>query len=92
MTAILFWVGAVGLFFDWRYLRRGGERPTTREKKYLAYAIGISIAGTAGFVFFTGNAAVAGEMSALLASTVLVLWSFRRWRVRRAHPAQAAAR
>lgn len=86
MVAFLFWAGVSALIFDWRYIRAGGERPSTDDYRYLAYAVGLCVLGVVGFGAMGARAEGLGDMTALLTATIVAMWGWRRYRIRKAHP------
>lgn len=83
MAAVFFWLGVAGLFFDWRYIRKGGPPPTSIEKRYLLYAIALSAASLCVLFILGGSAAGVGNAAGLIAAIILLLWSGRRYAIRR---------
>ena len=86
MTALLFWFGVVGLLFDWRYMRKGGQRPTRDEKRYLAAAVFVCVLAFVVLALLGANAGGLGNLAALLSAVVLASWSGRRMLIRRKNP------
>lgn len=83
VVALLFWLGIAGLVMDWRYMKSGGVRPTREEKRYLAYAVALSVGAIVVLALLGGSAAGLGNMAGLLMSFIVFLWSARRYMVRR---------
>lgn len=82
MIAAVFWLAVVGAFFDWRYIRRGGQRPTREERLYLAAALALC-AATVALMFVRAGGGPAGGLAALLGSLVFGLYQLRRFFIRR---------
>ena len=82
-------VGLIGAVLDWRYLKRGGLKPT-RKQKLIAWAtlafccVALILIGIFGSGYFVGY------VSVYFFITLFLLWEFQRWRVRRRHPARPA--
>lgn len=85
MVALLFWGALIAAYFDWRYVRAGGVRPTRDEYRYLGYAIAVSLVGLVALALNGANAGGLGNMTALLVSLMFAMWEWRRYRVRRAN-------
>ena len=85
MTFIL-WLAMIGAFRDWRYLRKGGVRPTQREKQYVVIAIVLCVAVMLLVVLSGGPSEVPGRLTAYLLIVIFALWEFRRGFIRAAHP------
>jgi hypothetical protein len=85
-TAFFFWLAVVGAFFDWRYLRAGGVRPTTRQKMGFGIALACCISLLLWLALRGRSADVIGELTAMLLSPLFFFWEVARWRTRRLHP------
>lgn len=83
MIALLFWLGVIGVFFDWRSMRRGGPPPSADEKRSLVIAVALCVATLIGLALIGVRSAALGEFAALLSAIVLSLWSTRRYLARR---------
>ena len=87
IVGIMFWVAVVAAFFDWRYVRAGGVRPTRDEYRYLGYAVGLCVIALVGLALYGARAEGLGAMTALVFPLIFILWEWRRYRTRRTHPA-----
>jgi drug/metabolite transporter (DMT)-like permease len=86
-TGILLLVSLVAAVIDWRYKRRGGVRPTAKERIW--FAVVFLVPGVFLNVWGIQNS-VSGEALGRVVGTLLILyfavWEFGRWRVRRKNP------
>lgn len=86
MVALLFWFGVIGLVFDWRYIRKGGLRPSAKDKNMLGLTVALCVGAVMILGLMGGNVGALGSTVALLMAVVVALWSLRRFLVRRANP------
>ena len=86
LFGIMFWVAVVDLYVDWRYVSRGGVRPSAPEKRYLWIGIGGVAAADLALTLGGVDAYAAGRFTAWMLSVVLILWSLRRRMIRRLSP------
>ena len=84
--SLLLWFAVIGAVRDWRYMRRGGVRPTTRGKRYVGLAIVLSMGGTLLAVFAGGAPEPLGRLAAYLLAAIFVAWEGWRGFIRAAHP------
>jgi hypothetical protein len=59
MTAngLLLFLAIIGAALDWAYKKQGGVRPTDRERKYFALAVGLCAATLITLGILSGNGA-----------------------------------
>lgn len=86
MIGLLFWASVVAAVFDWRYIRKGGKKPTRSDYGMLAVALGLCVIVMALFTLGGAAAGGLGSIVAILFTVVFMLWEFTRFRVRRANP------
>jgi len=86
VLGLIFWLAVAGWFFDGRYIRAGGVRPPTSDKRYLAIACGLCVAALLLLGLAGADGGAIGDATFLLMSLVFGLWEFRRYRIRRTHP------
>ena len=83
---LILFVAIVAAIIDWRYKRRGGKRPTTRDRMLFTVAILVCAAFVAFFAFHGLGASTLGSVSGFLFVILFGLWEFARWMVRRKYP------
>ncbi len=86
IVPLLLLAAIVGAFFDWRYVRAGGVRPTGKQKLYLGITVAICALLLIALALLGGSAEGLGQASALLTVLIFALWEFGRFRVRRGNP------
>ena len=86
MIAVLFAVGVVGLFMDWRYVRRGGVQPTVSEKRTVWIVIALVLAVAYGLALLGASARGMGFLAAQVTEVIVFLWSAWRSWVRSSFP------
>lgn len=92
MTALLFWLGIAGLVFDWRYVAKGGQRPTSSEKRGVWFALAACAMLLLAMAVLGASAEGLGAVAVFLVSVLLALWSARRYLIRRRAPVNAPQR
>jgi hypothetical protein len=85
MVALLFWGALIAAYFDWRYVRAGGVRPTRDDYRYLGYGVALCVVTLVGLGLLGGNAGALGNLTAFLVSVMFAMWEWRRYRIRRAN-------
>ena len=75
-----------GAIADWRYKRKGGKRPTKREKGLFLSCIAAVIALLVVLAVLGATAHSIGYITPELVVLLFALWEMGRWRVRRANP------
>ena len=83
---VLLILAIVGATADWRYKKKGGVRPTVRERLYFGLAGVLCLALLILLGVHGSNAEALGSLSGFLAILLFVAWELGRWRVRRQHP------
>jgi O-antigen/teichoic acid export membrane protein len=86
LLPIVFWVSVVGAVIDWRYVRRGGQRPTRADWRRLAVSVLLAAIVIGVLLVMGGDAGVAGSVTSLLTVLIFWLWEFRRWLTRWQNP------
>ena len=89
MTMLLLVFATVGAVIDSRYQRRGGLRPTKKDRLYLGATVLLLAAFVAGLgIWVGGGAALANVILAAGSVAVIIffLWEFDRSRVRHRFP------
>jgi drug/metabolite transporter (DMT)-like permease len=75
-----------GAVADFRYQRRGGNKPTRADWGRLLVVVGLCL----GLLVLLGSvgatAGALGGATAFLLTLVFAVWELGRWRVRRRHP------
>lgn len=75
-----------GAIANWRYVKRGGVRPTRSDKLYLLVAVGLGLMLLV-FLGARGTSAYSiGSTMAFVGTLIFSLWEFSRWRIRRKNP------
>lgn len=85
-TSLILLASIVAAVFDWRYKRRGGKQPTTKDRLFFTVAVFMCAALVAYFAFRGTRAYTLGSLSQFLLVILFGLWEFARWRVRAKHP------
>jgi drug/metabolite transporter (DMT)-like permease len=80
-----------GAVVDWRYKRKGGKKPSKRDRLLflVAFALVGAFFGVLALIGNSGGADVAGLIGMFSADFTLVLfatWELGRWRVRSKNP------
>ena len=93
---IVFIVSAIAAFFDWRYKRQGGKKPTARDRWMFCAACGVCLIclATLGLMGASAGGDVAGALGEAIPGVLIVLfalWELGRWRVRRKNPVVSKA-
>ncbi len=91
VPVLLLILAAWGAIADSRYKRKGGKRPTKREKVLLLSCIAVVITLLVVFAVRGATEAEAtahsiGYVTTQIAILLFALWEMGRWRVRRANP------
>lgn len=81
----LLW-GLWGAIVDWRYKRRGGLKPTTRDRLLFVVGVGICFAILVWLGLSGARAESLGSLAGFFTIAVFALWELGRWRIRRGHP------
>lgn len=84
--SLLYVLAFIGAYLDWQYVRHGGLRPTSDEKRNALIAIGLVLLTTTALFFMGGDAGSLGSLVGVMTIIVFFFWEFQRWRVRRKHP------
>jgi hypothetical protein len=77
-----------GAIVDWRYKRKGGKKPSKKDRLLFLTALAL-VAAFFGAIAVSGIEDVAGALGAASADFSIVLfatWELGRWRVRRKYP------
>jgi O-antigen/teichoic acid export membrane protein len=73
---------------DWRYKRRGGIRPTSKERIWFTISFLMPVLLLNWWFVHNGVSAYAvGRVVGVLLIIYFAVWEFGRWRVRRKNPA-----
>lgn len=72
-----------GAIVDWRYKRRGGVKPTTRDRLLFVVGVGICLAILVSLGLGGARAESLGSLAGFFTIAVFALWELGRWRVRR---------
>jgi hypothetical protein len=80
-----------GAVVDWRYMRKGGKKPSKKDRLLFLFAFALvgALFGLLALLGNSGGADVAGLIGMLSADFTLVLfatWELGRWRVRSKNP------
>jgi drug/metabolite transporter (DMT)-like permease len=75
-----------GAIVDWRYKRRGGVKPTKRDRISVCIAFGLCIGVMIFFGIQGASGAALGSFTGTLTVYIFVLWECARWRIRRKNP------
>jgi drug/metabolite transporter (DMT)-like permease len=75
-----------GAIVDWRYKRRGGVRPTTKDRVLFLICFGVCLGGVLLLGYRGASADALGSLSGFLTIVLLSAWELGRWRIRRKHP------
>ena len=86
IVQLLFLVALVAAVFDWMYKRKGGRKPSAGDYRGLVIAIGLVVILVIALLSLGGDPSTLGGMTGFMVMLVTILWQWRRYRVRRAHP------
>jgi hypothetical protein len=86
IMSLFLWAAVIFAVRDWRYLRKGGVRPTRREKQYVAIAIVLCVAVMLLAVVSGGPPQTFGRLTAYFLVVIFAVWELRRVFIRAAHP------
>lgn len=79
-----------GAVIDWRYKRKGGKKPTKKDRLFFLAAIVLVAAVFASFWYIGGTTGSGPDIIGLVTVPIVVLlfgtWELGRWRVRRKNP------
>src|SRR6266446_10802080 len=75
-----------GAIVDSRYKRRGGKRPTKREKLFFLSCIAVVVVLLFVVAALGASAYSIGYDTRMLAILLFALWEMKRWQVRHATP------
>ncbi len=75
-----------GAIADWRYKRKGGKRPTKREKLLFLSCIAIVVVLLVVLAMLGAPADSIGYVTPYIAILLFGVWEWWRWRVRLANP------
>jgi hypothetical protein len=90
--ALLLILAMWGAIIDSRYKRRGGKKPSKRDRIFfLAAALLLALPLSVAFVLLRANALAFGFVSIESAILLFALWELGRWRVRRNNPLSVSA-
>jgi drug/metabolite transporter (DMT)-like permease len=83
---IVFIVSLVAAIIDWRYKRRGGKKPTAKDRWMFFAACGICLMCLLALGLMGASAEGLGGATPFLLVMLFAVWEFGRWRVRRKNP------
>lgn len=83
---LLFLWAIWGAVADFRYQRRGGQKPTRADRWTLLGVIVLCVGFAVLLGALGGTARALGSLSAFLTVIVFGFWEIGRWRVRRRYP------
>jgi peptidoglycan/LPS O-acetylase OafA/YrhL len=90
LIPIAFILSIWGGIADWRYKRRGGKKPTKRQRVFFAIALCLVAASLFVMVVLGGSQGPGPEMAGHLAAPMpfvfLAIWELIRWNVRLKNP------
>lgn len=78
--------GIVGAIIDWRYKRRGGVKPTTKDRIYLLIAVLLSIGMITVLAVIGVDPYALGTVCAYDTGVIFGLWELRRLHIRHTYP------
>ncbi len=92
VPGLLLILSIIGAIIDWRYLRRGGTRPSKRDKIMFFSAAAAVVLLLVVLGMLESNPEALGGAMVDIAVLLFALWELGRWRMRRkyplAHPSQ----
>jgi hypothetical protein len=85
-VGIMVILAVTGAILDWKYKKRGGRRPTRKDR----LAFGLLVIASGVFVAFLLNRGaepeIVGDITGMLLALLLLCWEIGRWRIRRKYP------
>ena len=89
-SGLLLILAIVGAVVDWRYKKKGGLKPTGRDRLYLLVACLLCVALLTVLGIRGASAESLGSLTGLFLVVLFALWQLGRWRIRRKFPLSAA--
>jgi len=86
MSGVLLLWALWGAVIDWRYIRRGGMRPSRNDKIGVLAALGFCTVVMALLGIRGASGESLGSMAGLCITLIFSLWEGARWRIRRRAP------
>jgi drug/metabolite transporter (DMT)-like permease len=82
----IFFVSVFAAMIDWRYKRRGGKKPSARDRWMFCAACVFCIICVAVFGFMGASPEGMGLLTTNILILLFAVWEFGRWRIRRKNP------
>ncbi len=86
VPGLLLILSIIGAIIDWRYLRRGGTRPSKRDKIMFFSAVGAIVLLLVVLGMLGSSSEAVGGAIVDIAVLLFALWELGRWRMRRKYP------
>jgi hypothetical protein len=86
VPGLLLILSIIGAIIDWRYLRRGGTRPSKRDKITFFSAAGAVVLLLVVLGMLGSDPEALGGAMVNIAVLLFALWEVGRWRMRRKYP------
>jgi quinol-cytochrome oxidoreductase complex cytochrome b subunit len=83
---IILFVSVFAAIIDWRYKRRGGKKPTARDRWMFCAACGFCIICVTVFGLMGASPEGIGLLIADILILLFAVWEVGRWRIRRKNP------
>jgi len=85
-SGLLMILAIVGAVIDWRYKRRGGVKPTKKDRLYFLAAVLLCGMTVGGLGIGGASAEALGSLTGFLTVLLFALWELGRWGIRRKYP------
>jgi hypothetical protein len=76
----------VAAVIDWRYKRRGGKKPTLKDRRFFLAACAVCFICLILFAVLGSSAEGLGYLFGCCLVILFAVWELARWRVRRRNP------
>jgi hypothetical protein len=90
MLDLFYLLALVSAFFDWKFIRNGGTRPTRKHYQMLGGAVALCVVLVVLLTLMAPVPGAVGGLIAMLIKSLFCLWELGRFRIRRASQNTAA--